>query len=474
MADEKTQVAVVGAGPGGYAAAFLAADLGLKVTLIDPAENPGGVCLYTGCIPTKALLHVAKTILDARDAPDWGVEFPDPKINIEKMRAWKESVVKKLTEGLGQLTRQRKISYVKGKARLLTPRSLELEETDGRKGRLNAEHIVLATGSRPGAIGGLSFDSQRVMDSTDALELSEIPETMLVVGAGYIGLELGSVYAALGTKVTMVEMMPGILPGADRDIVAVFERRAGQLFDSIILNTTVELEEQKQGIRAVFKRKDAENSVAVYDRVLLAVGRKPNTDELGLENTRVQVDEKGFLKVDEQRKTDEPSIYAVGDITGNPLLAHKATHEGRVAAEAIAGRKSAFDPRAIPAVEYTDPEIAWCGLTETQAEEEGREVQVAKFPWGASGRAATLGRSDGLTKLIIEPASERILGVAIVGTGAGELISEGALAVEMAALASDLALTIHPHPTLSETLKEAAESFYGEATSIYRPKKRRS
>ncbi|PYX65664.1 MAG: dihydrolipoyl dehydrogenase [Acidobacteria bacterium] len=472
MADTSNlRIAVAGGGPGGYAAAFLAADLGMKVTLIDPEVNPGGVCLYRGCIPSKALLHVAKLIEESHQAKDWGIEFSNPKIDLGRLRSWKEGVVKKLTGGLGQLSKQRSVQYIQGRASFENSNTLKVAKTNGNE-TLTFDRIILATGSRPAVIPSLKLDSARMMDSTGALDLPDIPKSLLVIGGGYIGLELGSVYATLGTRVTVVEMLPGLLPGADRDLVLPLHKRLEKLFETILLNTTVSsLREEKSGIRASFEGKDVKEREKVFDRVLVSVGRKPNSDIAGLERTKVQLGQRGFVRVNEQLQTDDPSIYAIGDVVGEPMLAHKASHEGRTAVEAIAAHKVAFEPNAIPAVVFTDPEIAWAGLTETKAKEDGREIAVAKFPWGASGRAITLDRPEGMTKLIVDPKSERVLGVGIVGVGAGELIAEGVLAIEMCTVAADLALTIHPHPTLSETLMEAAEVFYGQATDIYRPKK---
>jgi dihydrolipoamide dehydrogenase len=466
-----TQLAIVGAGSGGYAAAFLAADLGMQVTLIDQESRPGGVCLYRGCIPSKTLLHVAKLLTEAREAAAWGIEYPDPEIDIEKLRAHKENVVQQLTGGLRQLAKHRKVNYIQGWATLLDSNSLKIQNAEGQEEIWDFEHLILATGSRPATLPNLSLDSEHLMDSTSALELNDVPRTMLVIGGGYIGLELGTVYAALGSQVSVVEMMPGLLPGADRDLVRVLSKRLEKLFHSIMLNTTVaEMAEVEDGIQVRFEG-DVETVEQTFEKILVSVGRKPNSSGFGLENTQVQVDQRGFIQVDEQRQTAEPTIYAIGDVAGEPMLAHKATHEGRVAVEAIAGHKVAFQPHAIPAVVFTDPEVAWCGLTETQAKEQGYSIEVARFPWGASGRATTVGRNDGLTKLIIEPQTERVLGVGLVGTGAGELIAEGVLAVEMAALASDVRLSIHPHPTLSETVMEAAEVFFGQSTHVYRPKR---
>ena len=470
MAD--LNIAVVGGGPGGYAAAFLAADLGMTVTLIDPELNPGGVCLYRGCIPSKALLHVAKLLEESHQAKDWGIEFAAPKIDLARLRGWKESVVKKLTGGLGVLSKQRKVHYVQGRAAFENSTVLRVTKAGGSEESLSFDRIILATGSRPAIVPALKLDTPRMMDSTGALNLEDIPGSLLVVGGGYIGLELGSVYAALGSRVTVVEMLPGLLPGADRDLVLPLHKRLEKMFDSILLNTTVaSVKDESTGIRASFEGPAVKEREKVFDRVLVSVGRKPNSEIPGLDKTRVQVNPRGFIQVNEQLQTGDPSIYAIGDVVGEPMLAHKASHEGRVAVEAIAGHKVAFEPNAIPAVVFTDPEVAWCGLTETQAQKEDRKVQVAKFPWAASGRAVTLDRPDGMTKLLIDPESERVLGVGIVGAGAGELIAEGVLAIEMASQASDVAMTIHPHPTLSETVMESAEVFFGTSTHIYRPKR---
>jgi dihydrolipoamide dehydrogenase len=465
-------IAIVGGGPGGYAAAFLAADLGMSVTLIDPELNPGGVCLYRGCIPSKALLHVAKLVEESHHAKDWGIEFAAPKIDLVRLRSWKEGVVKKLTGGLGILSKQRKVKYVQGRAAFENSTTLRVTKSDNSEESLTFDRIVIATGSRPAIVPTLKLDTPRMMDSTGALNLEDIPGTLLVVGGGYIGLELGSVYAALGTRVTVVEMLPGLLPGADRDLVLPLHKRLEKMFDSILLNTTVAaVKDEGTGIRATLKAQDGSTQEKVFDRVLVSVGRKPNSEIPGLDKTRVQVGQHGFIQVNKQLQTDDPSIYAIGDVVGEPMLAHKASHEGRTAIEAIAGHKVAFEPNAIPAVVFTDPEVAWCGLTETQAEKENREVKVAKFPWAASGRAITLDRPEGMTKLLIDPHTERVLGVGIVGVGAGEMIAEGVLAIEMAALAKDVALSIHPHPTLSETVMESAEVFFGTSTHIYRPKR---
>lgn len=470
---------MLGAGPGGYGAAFYAADLGMDVTLIDEEKNPGGVCLYRGCIPSKALLHVAKLLDEAQHAKAWGVDFGTPTVDVDRLRGFKNSVVEKLTGGTGQLAKQRKIHYVQGRASIVDGKTLRVQKSGGGEETVSVDHVILATGSHPTRIPSLSLDSPRVLDSTGALDLPEIPKTMLVVGGGYIGLELGSVYAALGTKVSVVEMTPGLLPGADRDLVRILSQRAEKIFEKIYLATKVTgmkdarsagAAAQATGVTVTFEGEGAP-AEATYDYVLVSIGRRPNAKIEGLERTRVKVDAKGFIETDGQRRTAEPTMFAIGDVAGEPMLAHKASHEARVAVEAIAGHKAVFEPAAIPAVVFTDPEIAWAGLTEAEAEKAGRTVTVARFPWAASGRAITLDRVDGLTKMIVDPETERVLGVGIVGHGAGELIGEGVVAVEMGATAHDLALCVHPHPTLSETIMEAAEIFYGHATHFAPPKK---
>ena len=471
MSENQINIAIIGAGPGGYAAAFLAADLGMNVTLIDKEKNPGGVCLYRGCIPSKALLHIAKLINETHEAKEWGVEFSEPKIDLDKLRNWKSSVVSKLTGGLGQVSKLRKINYIQGTASFVNSSTIKIKKETSEE-NLSFDKIIIATGSRIATIPSLEINSSRVLNSSTALDLPVIPKSLLVIGGGYIGLELGSVYSALGTKVSVVEMMSGLLPGADRDLVIHLSKRIEKSFDKIMLESRiVEMKEDSDGLLVKIQNKNGEVTEQKYDYVLMSIGRKPDTTGLGLENTMVKVNQRGWVIVNEQLRTDDPNIYAIGDIVGEPMLAHKASHEGRVAVEAIAGHKVAFEPKAIPAVVFTDPEIAWAGLTETQAREKEIKCEVAKFPWSASGRATTLGRMDGVTKILVEPDTQRILGIGICGPGAGELIAEGVLAIEMGANVTDLKLTIHPHPTLSETMMEAAEVFFGQSTHLYRPKR---
>ncbi len=472
---QSAQLVVIGAGPGGYAAAFAAADHGLEVTLIDPAENPGGVCLYRGCIPSKALLHAAKVITEAKEAAEMGIGFATPTIDLPRLRAWKEEVVGRLTGGLGQLAKQRQVRYLRGTAAFRDSNTLRVEPDAADPFVLEFEHAILATGSRPVRLAIAPAESERVWDSRAALSLQRVPTSLLVVGGGYIGLELGSVYAALGARVTVVEMLPTLLPGADRDLVTVLSRRVQGAFHEVLTRTKVaEIKEQKNGLAVRLETEGQDPATRRFDAALISVGRTPVTRGLGLENTGVRVTAQGFVEVDRQRRTADACILAIGDLTGQPMLAHKATHEGRVAADVIAGRKAAYEPRAMPAVVFTDPEIAWCGLTETQARARKRDIKVARFPWAASGRAATLGRGDGLTKIIMDPSNERVLGVGIVGPGAGELIAEGVLGIEMAAVSDDIRMSIHPHPTLSETIMEAADLLHGESTHYFVPRRRKS
>ena len=464
----ESDLVVVGAGPGGYAAAFLAADKGMKVTLVEMWDKLGGTCLNVGCIPSKALLHTAKLITDARESAQFGLYFDPPRIDITGVRGYWLNIVDHMGRNLLGLCKARKVEFVGAQARFVDSKTLELE--GGR--RVAFKHCILATGSAPIKPPALTLDNPRIMDSTGALRLEDVPRTLLVVGGGYIGLELGFVYAALGSQVTVVEMTGSLLPGVDADLVQPVARRLQSFFHRICLNARVaRLTELPAGIKVTLEGEQLEEREPTFDRVLVAVGRQPNSRDLGLEKTKVAVDERGFIKVDSQRRTTDEHIFAIGDVAGEPMLAHKATHEGRVAVEAIAGEAAAYDYRAVPAVVFTDPEVAWCGLTQNQAKKEGRDVKIERFPWAASGRAATLGRTEGLTKLIMDPVSEVVLGVGIVGAGAGELIGEGVLAVEMAATARDLTMSMHPHPTLTETMGEAAELLHGTATHYFRAHK---
>jgi dihydrolipoamide dehydrogenase len=468
-----THVAIIGAGPGGYPAAFLAADLGMQVTLIDEEKNPGGVCVYRGCIPSKALLHVAKVMEEARHAEMFGVTFQKPNVDLDKLRGFKDGVVAKMTGGTGLLVKSRKIRYLQGRATIVDPHTFSVALKSGGEEKVTFDAGILATGSRPATLPGVSIGPQRLLDSTTALDLPDVPQSLLVVGGGYIGLELGSVYAALGTKVSVVEMLPGLLPGADRDLVKILADRIAAISESVMVSTKVaKMTEESGGVRVAFEGADGKTSENVFEKVLVSIGRRPNGQVPGLDKTGVQVDQKGFITVDAQRRTAEPSLYAIGDVAGEPMLAHKATYEAKIAVEAIAGHKVAYEPRAIPAVVFTDPELAWAGLTESEAQRDNVPYEVTRFPWGASGRATSIGRTDGLTKILFDPKTERVLGVGIVGYGAGELIAEATLAIEMAAVATDLAMTIHTHPTLSETVMESAEAFFGHATHMYRPKRK--
>tara|TARA_R110002020_G_scaffold254617_1_gene468327 strand:- start:2019 stop:3440 length:1422 start_codon:yes stop_codon:yes gene_type:complete len=467
MEKKKSQIVIIGAGPGGYAAAFRAADLGLEVTLIDPEANPGGVCLYRGCIPSKSLLHLAKVKQETQHASQWGVSFEDPKLDIEKISKWKDKVVSKLTAGLGQLAKGRNIQYIRGKAKFKSETALEIEKNDGKKFILEFQKAVIATGSIPAALPSVEVDHNVIIDSTDALELKAIPKRLLIIGGGYIGLELGSVYAALGSKVSLAEMTSGFLPGADRDLVEVFEAANEGLFEELYFKTKVEKAEISKGKAKVVLITEKRKNVKEFDQVLIAVGRKPNSKGLNLENANLETDEQGFLNVDKQLKTKIDNIYAIGDIIGEPLLAHKATHEGRAVAEVLARKSGAgYDAKVFPGIVFTNPEIAWCGLTESQAKEQGLEVEVVTFPWTASGKAVSINGENGLTKLIFDPKTDRLVGGAVAGKDAGVLIPQICLAIEMAATAQEIASTIHPHPTLSETIMEAAELYLGSATHL--------
>lgn len=472
-----TPLVVLGGGPGGYAAAFLAADEGLEVTLVEMDHRIGGTCLLRGCIPSKALLHVARVIAEVDELRhDWGVEYPNPQIAIDKVRARKEKVIATLSGGLKQLAKRRNVKIITARGMFENSTTLRLEGDDPSipaDRKLTFDNCILATGSIPAMPPAFNIGSDRVMNSTGALELVELPKSLLVIGGGYIGLEMGTVYAQLGSKVSVVELLEGLLPGADRDLVKPLHKRLSALFDErIYLNTKVgSLGLVGNKVEVAFEG-PGKFGTEQYDRVLVSVGRRPNSRGLGLENTQVQLDERGFAKVDQQMRTADPHILAIGDIAGEPMLAHKATHEGRVAAEVVLGKPVSFDKLAIPAVVFTDPEIAWAGLTEEQAKKDGRKYEAAVYPWAASGRALAIGRTDGLTKVLVDPETERVLGVGIVGPGAGELIAEAALAIEMGCEVTDIAETIHPHPTLSETLMNAGETFFGTATEIYKPKRK--
>jgi dihydrolipoamide dehydrogenase len=471
-----SSLVVIGGGPGGYAAAFLAADLGINVTVVEAESRLGGTCLLRGCIPSKALLHVARVIAEAGElGHDWGVNFETPRISLDQLRARKEKVIATLSGGLGQLAKRRKVNVIQARARFINSSTLALEgdhESIPAGKQLTFDHCIVATGSVPAMPAGFQVGSDRVFDSTGALALAAIPGEMLVIGGGYIGLEMGSVYAGLGSKVSVVELMDGLLMGADRDLVKPLEKRLRTLFDNrIYLNTKV----GSVGIRGdkveVSFEGPGEFGTRQYDAVLVSVGRRPMTAGLGLENTRCEMDARGFIKHDNQMRTADPAIFVIGDAAGEPMLAHKATHEGRIAVEVLHGESAVFEKRAIPAVVFTDPEVAWAGVTEDEARKSGREITVASYPWAASGRAQAIGRTEGLTKWIVDAETECVIGCGIVGPGAGELIAEAALAIEMSCEVRDITETVHAHPTLSETLMNAGEVFYGTATEIYKPKR---
>lgn len=458
-----TEIVVLGAGPGGYAAAFYAADKGKKVTLVEQNSRLGGICLNVGCIPSKALLHAAAILREAKESSQRGIDFGAPQVDLDKLRAWKEGILEKLGQGISGLAKQRGVKVIHGRGHFEDSQTLRVETSDGQK-FIRYDKAVIAVGSKPAMPSAFDLGNKRVMTSTEALELPDIPNDLLVVGGGYIGMELGTVYAALGSNVVVLEALPSILTGVDPDLARPVTRAAQKAFKEIRVNTKVQKMATAGKQIKVTLEIDRQAREELYDRVLVSVGRAPNLADLGLENTKVTKDDKGFISCNTQQQTEDPNIYAIGDVNGGALLAHRASKEARIAVEAMLGERSAFENIVIPAVVYTDPEVAWCGLTETEAKAKNIPVRIAKFLWGASGRALTLDRPDGLTKLVIEPESERILGVGIAGVGAGDLISEGVLAVEMGATVRDLAESVHPHPTLSETLMEAAESFYGTAT----------
>ena len=470
--DMRAEVVVLGSGPGGYTAAFRAADLGKSVILVERYPNLGGVCTNVGCIPSKALLHVARVITEAEETAEAGVTFGKPVIDVAKVRAWKDDVVGKGTKGIAGLAKQRKVIVVEGAGKFESPKTLLVKAKDGKSTRVAFDDCIIAAGSSVARIPGFPYGDPRLVDSTGALELPDVPKRLLVIGGGIIGLEMACVYDALGSKVTVVELMDGLIPGADRDLIRPLEKRIRARYEAILLKTKVaKLDAQKAGLLATFEGEGAP-APQLYDRVLLAVGRRPNGREIGAEGAGVKVDERGFIPVDKQCRTNVSHIFAIGDIVGEPMLAHKASHEAKVAAEVIAGHKAAFDARTIPSVAYTDPEVAWMGLTETEAAKRSVAYEKASFPWAASGRARSIGRTEGSTKLLYDPASKRILGAGMVGPNAGELIAEMVLALEMGADMDDIALTIHPHPTLSETPGFAAEVALGSVTDLYVPRKK--
>ncbi len=458
-----TEIVVVGGGPGGYAAAFYAADLGKKVILVERDKRLGGVCLNRGCIPSKALLNATHAISEARESAHRGISFEPPKVDLAKLRAWKDSIIQKLCGGIQMLAEKRGVQVIHGRGYFEGSQSLRIEREHGQQ-FINFEQAIIATGSKSAMPKAFDLGNPRIMTSREALEIEDIPETLLIVGGGYIGMELGTVYATLGSKVVMVEALDSILLGADPDLARPVMAYAKKAFKEIRVKSKVlKMATSGKQIKVEIET-DGQKKEELYDRVLVAVGRVPNADDMGLENTKVTRDEKGFVKVDAAQRTEDPSIYAIGDIAGGILLAHKASREARIAVDTICGESGVGNNFIVPAVVFTDPEVAWCGLTEAEARAKGMEIEVAKFPWGASGRAMTFDRPDGLTKLVIDPKTERILGVGIVGHGAGELIAEGVVAVEMGATVRDLAMCVHPHPTLSETMMEAAEVFFGQAT----------
>lgn len=470
METVKTEVVVVGAGPGGYAAAFYAADLGKKVILVEKDPRLGGVCLNRGCIPSKALLHATKVMAEAKESALRGITFAEPKVDLDKLRTWKDSILGKLSGGIAQLAKARGVQVISGRGYFEGSQKLRVETEQGQQ-FIEYDKAIIAVGSKPAMPKIFDLGNPRIMTSTEALQVEEVPEDFLVIGGGYIGMELGTVYAHLGSKVTVIEATDTILAGADPDLIRPVVKFAEKHFKEVRYKTKVTKMATKGKKILVISEKDGQTTEELYDRVLVSVGRTPNATDLGLPQTKVEQDERGFIKVDERQQTTDPNIYAIGDIAGGILLAHKASKEARIAVDNIAGEGSVNKDIIIPAVVFTDPEIAWCGLTETEAKAKGIEVKVAKFPWAASGRALTYDRTDGMTKLILEPDTDRVLGVGIVGLNAGELIGEGVVAVEMGANAKDLAACVHPHPTLSETIMEAAEAFYGHATHVYSRRK---
>ena len=471
--NKHTDILVIGSGPGGYAAAFRAADLGREVTLVDKDPTLGGVCLNRGCIPSKTLLHIAKVLEEAESLKKMGVTFTKPNIDIDLVRDWKNKVVSQLSGGIGQMAKARKVNTVQAEATFLSDNEVQLKSEFSTE-IITFDHCVVASGSSSSIIPGIPFDNENVLTSKTALDLKKIPESLLVIGGGYIGLEMGTVFSALGSSVSVAEFLPNLLPGADPDLVKPLARKLKKEFSEIHLSTKItKVEQAKSGVMDVTMEKNGEEITKQYEQVLVSVGRKPNTEKMGVDKTNIKVNEQGFISVDKYQQTSVKNIFAIGDIVGNPMLAHKATHEGKVAAEVICGLPAAFDAKAIPAVIFTDPEIAWVGVTETEAKESGIPYEKGEFPWAASGKSLALGRNEGKTKILFDKDTKRTIGVGIVGPNAGDLISEGALAIEMGADAEDISLTVHPHPTLGETFANAAEVFEGTVTDLYIPKKTR-
>jgi dihydrolipoamide dehydrogenase len=473
-ADLHAEVLVLGSGPGGYTAAFRAADLGKQVVLVERYPTLGGVCLNVGCIPSKALLHAAKVIAETREMSDNGLGFEPPRIDLDQLRGWKDGVVSRLVGGVGGLAKRRKVTVVTGAGRFTSMNQLEVTAADGSGSQtIGFEQAIIACGSEAMRLPFVPYGDPRVVDSTGALELDGVPERLLVIGGGIIGLEMATVYHELGSKVTVVELLDQLIPGADKDIVGPLAKRIGKLYDRILLSTKVtDVQAQPDGLAVTLEGAGAPPGQLVFDKILVSVGRRPNGGQIGAQNAGVAVDERGFIPVDKQQRTNVPHIFAIGDVVGQPMLAHKASHEGKVAAEAAAGKQSYFDAKVIPSVAYTDPEVAWAGLTENEAKEAGLDYRTGVFPWAASGRSLSLGRDEGLTKLIFDESSGRLLGCGIVGPDAGDLIAEAVLAIEMGCDASDIALSIHPHPTLSETVGLAAEAFEGTITDLFSPRRR--
>ncbi|WJG10209.1 dihydrolipoyl dehydrogenase [Aliiglaciecola sp. LCG003] len=469
MSEIKTQLVVLGAGPGGYSAAFRAADLGIETVIVDARDTLGGVCLNVGCIPSKALLHVAKVIDDAKDMAHHGVVFGEPKIDLDKVRDWKDSVVSQLTKGLSGMSKMRKVKHVQGYGKFTGANTLEVEGADG-KTVITFDNAIIAAGSEPVSLPFIPQDDERVIDSTGALEMKDIPEKMLVLGGGIIGLEMGTVYRSLGSKIDVVEFLDQLIPAADKDVIKIYQKYVKDKFNVMLETKVTAVEAKKDGLYVTFEGKQAPAEPVRYDKVLVAVGRRPNGGLVAADKAGVNVDERGFINVDKQMRTNVSNIYAIGDLVGQPMLAHKAAHEGHVAAEVIAGKKHYFDPKCIPSVAYTDPEVAWVGVTEKEAKEQGIQYETASFPWAASGRAIASGRTEGMTKMIFEKDSNRVIGGAIIGINAGEMLGEIGLAIEMGADAEDVALTIHAHPTLNESIGMASEMYEGSITDLPNPK----